>query len=388
MSDALSDYDSPWKEALELYFESFMGFFFPQANAEINWLRGYEFLDKELQQIMPDAEVGKRYVDKLIKLWRMGGEETWVLVHIEIQSQVETAFAQRMYEYNYRLFDRYNRQIASLAVLGDDQPNWRPDRYEYTLFGCTVSLQFPIIKLLDYEAQWQSLAALQNPFAVLVMAHLKAQSTRRNPDQRYEWKLSLLKGLYARGYNREQILNLFRFINWMMTLPDYLEERLATNLTAYEEEIKMPYITPLERFATERGVLQERREAVIEVLQTRFNQIPENLVTTVLSLTNPELLKVLLRRASIVPTLEDFQQSLIQASRDAAIALLTSRFPELTPTVIEQLQQVTDVAQLQMLYQQVMQLQDSDVEAIASTIDQISSVEELQERLPSHSQAQ
>lgn len=150
----------------------------------------------------------------------------------------------------------------------------------------------------------------------------------------------------------------------------------------------MPYITPLERFATERGVLQERREAVIEVLQTRFNQIPENLVTTVLSLTNPELLKVLLRRASIVPTLEDFQQSLIQASRDAAIALLTSRFPELTPTVIEQLQQVTDVAQLQMLYQQVMQLQDSDVEAIASTIDQISSVEELQERLPSHSQAQ
>ncbi len=37
------DTDSPWKEILEHYFEPFMALFFPDAHAEIDWERGYEF---------------------------------------------------------------------------------------------------------------------------------------------------------------------------------------------------------------------------------------------------------------------------------------------------------------------------------------------------------
>jgi len=47
----MAAYDSPWKEALTRYFEPFVAFFLPQAHGEIDWNRGYEFLDKELQQI-------------------------------------------------------------------------------------------------------------------------------------------------------------------------------------------------------------------------------------------------------------------------------------------------------------------------------------------------
>ena len=71
-----SDYDSPWKEALESYFPQFMAFFFPDIDAQIDWQRGWEFLDKELQQIVRDAEVGRRFVDKLVKVWRRKGGET------------------------------------------------------------------------------------------------------------------------------------------------------------------------------------------------------------------------------------------------------------------------------------------------------------------------
>jgi hypothetical protein len=49
----VTDYDSPWKEALDRYFELFMAFFFPAAHADIDWKRGYEMLDKELQKIVP-----------------------------------------------------------------------------------------------------------------------------------------------------------------------------------------------------------------------------------------------------------------------------------------------------------------------------------------------
>jgi hypothetical protein len=105
----MPDFDTAWKEALEALFEPFMAFFFPEAHHEIDWTRKVLMLDKELEQISPESEQGRRVVDKLVKVWRINGQDEWVLVHVEVQSQQEAEFAQRMYVYNYRLFDRYNR---------------------------------------------------------------------------------------------------------------------------------------------------------------------------------------------------------------------------------------------------------------------------------------
>ena len=38
MTEPKSDFDAPWKEILEEYFEEFMSFFFPQAYSEIEML--------------------------------------------------------------------------------------------------------------------------------------------------------------------------------------------------------------------------------------------------------------------------------------------------------------------------------------------------------------
>ena len=88
----MADYDSPWKEALDVFFEAFLQLFFPQAHAEIDWGRPWESLDKELQQIAPEAEIGRRYVDKLVKVWLKSGEEQWVLIHVEVQMSDEAIF--------------------------------------------------------------------------------------------------------------------------------------------------------------------------------------------------------------------------------------------------------------------------------------------------------
>jgi hypothetical protein len=114
------DFDSPWKEGLEEYFPEFMAFFFPEIEQDIDWDRGITFLDTELQQVVRDAELGRRWADKLVQVWRKDGQETWVLCHIEIQNQKEEGFALRMLVYNYRLRDRYNIPVVSLAVLSDE----------------------------------------------------------------------------------------------------------------------------------------------------------------------------------------------------------------------------------------------------------------------------
>ena len=103
------DFDSPWKEALEQALPEFLALFFPPAHAGIDWSRGYRFRDKELQQVVRDAELGRRYADKLAEVYTLDGKEAWVLVHIEIQGQAGPGFAERMYVYHYRLFDRYRR---------------------------------------------------------------------------------------------------------------------------------------------------------------------------------------------------------------------------------------------------------------------------------------
>src|SRR5260370_30601000 len=101
--------DSPWKEALEHFFDYFLALCFPEIHADIDWGRGYQSLDKELQQIVRDAEVGKRLADKLFRVWLNDGKEAWLLIHIEVQGRRERAFPERMFVYSYRLCELYRR---------------------------------------------------------------------------------------------------------------------------------------------------------------------------------------------------------------------------------------------------------------------------------------
>lgn len=59
--------------------------FSPRHTPEIDWTKQPEFLDKELQEVVRDAELGRRFADKLVKLYRTNGEENWILVHVEGQ---------------------------------------------------------------------------------------------------------------------------------------------------------------------------------------------------------------------------------------------------------------------------------------------------------------
>ncbi len=259
---AREDFDSPWKEVLERFFEPCIKFFFPEAHALIDWPRGVEFLEKEMQKIMADAAVGRRVADKLAKAYLRNGQELWVLLHLEVQGQQQKLFERRMYIYSYRAFDRYNREVASFAILTDEDARWRPNEFRYSVLGTEMSLKFQSVKLLDYAADWKALEKSENPFAVVVMAFLKAIETRRLPEQRYRWKMELVKGLLRRGYSTEDVRQLLRFIDWVLTLPQELATRFSDELTTYEEKQKMQYVTSIERIGMERGMEKGRQEGM------------------------------------------------------------------------------------------------------------------------------
>ncbi len=310
-----ANYDSPWKEALNFYFPQFLEFCFPDIYQDIDWEQGYETWDTELQEIVRDAEIGDRLADKLVKVYlRQQQQEVFLLVHVEVQGSVDLDFPKRMFIYNHRIFDRYDRQVISLAVLGDEQKSWSPNSYGYQIRGFTSYLEFPMVKLLDYQEQGNLLEESTNPFAIIIMAHLTAKKTTNHPEERFQGKLRMVRRLYERGYNREQILELFRLIDWMMVLPPGLEQEFRVEYKRYQEEQKMPYITSIERLAKEEGKAEERlvttRQHIIAILTMRFGQVSESLTATINKIEDLAQLEQLLLRSVTILSLADFEQEI------------------------------------------------------------------------------
>jgi len=299
-----TEYDSPWKQILQLYFEDFMLFFFPQAHEQIDWTKQPEFLDKELEQVVRDAELGKHLADKLVKIYLKDGSETWVLIHVEIQSQEESNFGRRMYTYNYRIYDRYKRPVVSLAVLGDERADWRPNQFGYELFGCSVNFQFPVIKLIDYQQRQSELEASRNPFATVVMAHLAALETRNDRLQRKQSKLALVRRLYNQGFERQDILNLLAFIDWMLTLPLDLEREFQQEVEQLESEQRMQYVTSFERSGIRQGLL----EGIKLGLKLKFGTHGSSLLPEISTIEGVEQLRAVLTGLEAASTIEELRQ--------------------------------------------------------------------------------
>jgi Domain of unknown function (DUF4351) len=255
-----------------------MAFFFPEAYSQIRWLEGFTFLDGELQQITRESETGRRYVDKLVKVYLLDGTERWVVIHIEVQSQKEDDFGQRVYTYFARLQDKFQRDVASLVILGDTDKDWLPCSYETILFGCQLRFTFPIVKLLQYKQRVAELEASDNPFSVVVLAHIAAQATKDSRSQlrRSKRKLTITKMLYERGYSVQEVNDIFRFIDWVLTLPTELEESFKQELIAYENQKNMPYITSIERSGIAQGLAegnQNMKDMLFGLLQKKLKLV-------------------------------------------------------------------------------------------------------------------
>jgi len=201
-----------------------------------------------------------------------------------------------MFTYNCRLFERYDRPVASLAVLADDSPTWRPGAFGWELFGCRHVLEYPLVKLLDYASRLETLLQDPNPFALVTGAHLLTRQTRGDAERRYAAKWRLARLLYERDWDRQRIIDLFAVIDWMMRLPPELENRLWQELTTLECNKTMPYVTSVERIGYQRGHLEghlagheegRRAEAsalVQKLLRRRFGSLSSEIAERIADL--------------------------------------------------------------------------------------------------------
>ena len=258
-----SDYDSAWKDVIEMLFESFMEFFFPHIHKDINFSKGIEILSSELRPTTPAGKTGKRHADVLVKVHLKDGSQKCfcVFVHVEVQGTKEPHFMLRMFVYYYRAFDKYREEgteVISLAILTDEDENWRPDEYVFSQWGFEHRMKIPIVKLIDYKNKKELREKVEtstNPMAMIVKAQLKSYELKRADDKKKSTvKWELIRQCYERGYVKKQIDALLKFFDWIIRLPEDLSRQLSEEINKLEEDYKMAYVTSWERIAKKDGI--------------------------------------------------------------------------------------------------------------------------------------
>ncbi|MCK5055960.1 MAG: hypothetical protein KAT34_04855 [Candidatus Aminicenantes bacterium] len=298
-----SKYDSAWKKVIEKLFKDFLEFFFPDIYQAIDFTKEIHFLDKELQEIAPDSNMGDRAADVLVKVHLKNGSMTYIciIIHIEVQSQAKPGFMERMFVYFYRGYDKKvekNIPMISVAILADDNPNYRPDEYYFSLFGFEMRMKIPVVKILDYNVKKElreRLESTTNPMSMIVKAQLKSHEVKKaDNDTKFEVTKELIRQCYKHGYSKEETHLVMNFFDWVIRLPESYKDRLKEVIRKIEEEFKMEYIPLWERDARKEGRKEGQKEGqkkgkIETAKQMLLDNIPIKKVVKYTGLTEKEV---------------------------------------------------------------------------------------------------
>jgi hypothetical protein len=330
------DEDSLWKEVLDRYFEEFLRFFFPSIHRRIDWRRDITFFDKELQRLAPEDDGdkgtdkhrdrrtarGRRTADKAVSVFLRNGKEACLLLHVEVEGQPGPDFPERMYIYNCRLFNRFRKRVVSLAVLPHAGGRYQVMSWGHQLSDFELSFRFPAVKFFEYRGREKELEEDRNPFALVVLAYLRRRRALKDPRAMLAVKRDVVRMLYERGYTRYDVMQLFRFLDGLLQLPQGTAEGFEDWLAEYERKKSMPYITSIERSGIERGRKEGHKEgceqtfleAIGTCLDVRFGEEGPGLLERFKLPADIESLRCLHRRVLEAKGLEEAAAVLEESS--------------------------------------------------------------------------
>ena len=232
-------------------------------------------------------------VDQLIEVELIDGNHCCVLIHLEIQSTSNHDFNKRMFVYRYRLRDVYEQPIASMAILLDDDPLWRPIHYVESLWDSSITMQFPIIKLIDYNNQIAELEKSTNPFAIIILAQLAALK-KQDIGLKLANNLQITRKLYYLGFNKKEVLALFKFIDWIIPLTKESEMEYMKNVAKLErKEFGKNFICPAEKIWLEQGIEKGKAESIRSIVMKMLEaKLPLKIITKITGLSVEKIEKL------------------------------------------------------------------------------------------------
>lgn len=276
------------KSAFEEAFPDLLRFFYPQADQVFDLDKEFQVMDKELREIFPEREKrgGTRAVDLLVKVNLLKGGFEYILVHIEIEGGDKTGFEKRMYQYHYRLTDRFDIPVEAIAVFTGDKGQKRPDHYQEKLIYTELLYKYKTYHILDHTHN--ELMNMDNPFSLIVLAAQKALLERKMPEKELgEERLTIARALIANGkYSHEKIARFIYFLKNIIFIKDKEINRIfdtvVDKLTGRTNA--MGIIETINELTREEGFekgIEKGKQQVVENLIIQFGFSDEQVASVV-----------------------------------------------------------------------------------------------------------
>lgn len=224
--------DRLWKGIIEDLIEDFLMFFFPEIFDQIDFDKGIIFLDTELNQLSPESVSIKRHADKLFKVYFKDQKEHWFLIHVEVQGYADQHFALRMFQYAYRIKDRFKRPITALAIYTNENRKYHFKEYRESFLTTEIVYKFQTFVLIDFTAK--ELRQTNNLFALVLEIALQELILKKRKDiyKLFE-KTEIVRHLFKRGVSKKKITKLLVFLRF------YIRFERADFFHKFEKEIQL-----------------------------------------------------------------------------------------------------------------------------------------------------
>jgi len=173
----------------------------PDIFGEIDWNIAPEYLDKEFPKLLPEYFKGGQTInDKLVKVRLKNGDDQFLIIHIEVQSESDKDFAQRMFKYFYRIYDKYGENVDAIAILTDDNKKFKPEKYSYRKFKTRLEYIFRVFKIAEHEEA--ELITQIKPFALAVLSTKCMNQTKgkSETEKRLQFKRKHIQPYFAITY--------------------------------------------------------------------------------------------------------------------------------------------------------------------------------------------
>jgi len=261
--------DALWKGIIESLIDDFLAYFFPDLVKIVDFDRGIEFLDTELQKLMPNSPGHRRHADKLMKVYLKNGKEVWFLIHVEVQGYQDQYFARRMFECIYRIRDRFQRQVIGLAIYTDWDRTYHFKAFEEKIFGTKLTYEFNTYVLRDHTPT--ELAKDPNPFAAVMEAAWQHLNRPVDDQSLRLLKLDMIQRLKARNIPREKISLIIDFIHYFVPFTNseinanFEQDLLTISNTVTTMGLREAILEDVKQQGIERGIEQVKLEVTLKL---------------------------------------------------------------------------------------------------------------------------
>jgi len=226
------EFDILWKDIIELFIDEFVDFFMADLYPKIDFKQVPVFKDKELDKIFGDGKPKDvRRCDKLVQLHLKDGNKCWILVHIEVQQELNNTLPKRMFRYFYRIYDRYEEKskgIEAIAILLNRTGKNKYNTYKYEYGKTTINYNYRTFAL--FETSEEELIRNKNVFSIVILASRYAIQFKDDEKRRTAFKFKLARLAFERKYDKQKIVDLLGFVYYVINLSDEEETKFKNTV--------------------------------------------------------------------------------------------------------------------------------------------------------------